>query len=309
MLPDFVIIGAMKAASTLLTECLRGHPEVHMPRGETQYFRDPDYSWSDISLVEEIFAGQPTGKRLGIKCPDYLGEPHCDVRIHADLAEPQLICVLRDPVDRAVSAYFWMMKWGMLPLEPVETGLAALLDNGGADHPVGYRSVIDWGFYGRHLDRYLQRWPSHKLLVQLNDDYRADGMSAVRAVFDYLGVDPTFNPKALGRDQNAGIFPLERIRFLNRRNKYAVTWADDRSWTKLARPTKPFEAGYNAGVVLTDRWILSRAYGNARPTISDGLTRRLWDLYEEDLHRASTLIGRDLVSRWARESHEGKRTQ
>jgi len=30
MLPDFVIIGAMKAASTLITECLRQHPEVYM---------------------------------------------------------------------------------------------------------------------------------------------------------------------------------------------------------------------------------------------------------------------------------------
>ena len=59
MLPDFVIIGAMKAASTLITECLRQHPEVYMPRGETPYFRDPEYSWSGIEIVEGIFAGQP----------------------------------------------------------------------------------------------------------------------------------------------------------------------------------------------------------------------------------------------------------
>ena len=308
MLPDFVIIGAMKAASTLITECLRQHPEVYMPRGETPYFRDPEYSWSGIEIVENIFTGQPAGRRLGIKSPDYLGEPCCARRIHDDLDEPQLICVLRDPVDRAVSAYYWAMKWGILPIAPIEAGMGALLDSGGTDHPVGYAQVIDWGFYGKHLQRYVDLWPSEKILVQLNEDYRADGLSAIREVFDHLGIDRTLEPKALGAVQNAGIYSLERLMFLNRRNKYAVKWAPDRSWVKLGRPTRPFQFAYNAAVVLTDRWVLSRRYGSTKPKISHDLERRLYGIYAEDVAHASKLLGRGLSS-WSARGTQGRTAQ
>jgi len=308
MLPDFVIIGAMKAASTLITECLRQHPEVYMPRGETPYFRDPDYSWSGIEIVEDIFAGQPAGRRLGIKSPDYLGEPHCDRRIHKDLNEPQLICVLRDPVDRAVSAYYWAMKWGLVPIETIEQGMRALLTSGGTDHPIGYAQVIDWGFYGKHLQRYADLWPSEKILVQLNENYRADGLSAIREVFDHLDIDRTAEPKALGAVQNAGIYSLERLRFLSHRNRYAVKWASDNSWVKLGRPTQPLEFAYNAAVVLADRWVLSKRYGSTKPKISQDLEQRLYGLYAEDIAHTSTLLGRDLSS-WSAPGTHGRTAQ
>jgi len=144
--------------------------------------------------------------------------------------------------------------------------------------------------------------------VQLNEDYRADGLSAIREVFDHLGVDRTVEPKALGAAQNAGIYSLERLRFLNRRNKYAVKWAPDKSWVKLGRPTQPFQFAYNAAVVLVDRWVLSRRYGSTKPEISHDLEQRLYGLYAEDIAHASKLLGRDLSS-WSAPGTHGRTVQ
>ncbi|MCH7980754.1 MAG: hypothetical protein IID59_04545 [Proteobacteria bacterium] len=41
-LPDFVIIGAQKSASTFLQECIREHPAVYMNREEDAFFEDPE---------------------------------------------------------------------------------------------------------------------------------------------------------------------------------------------------------------------------------------------------------------------------
>ena len=200
------------------------------------------------------------------------------------------------------------MKWGILPIAPIEVGMGALLDSSGTDHPVGYAQVIDWGFYGKHLQRYVDLWPSERILVQLNEDYRADGLSAIREVFDHLDIDRTVEPKALGAVQNAGIYSLERLMFLNRRNKYAVKWAPDKSWVKLGRPTRPFQFAYNAAVVLTDRWVLSRQYGSTKPEISHDLEQRLHSLYAEDIAHASKLLGRGLSS-WSARGTQGRTAQ
>lgn len=303
VLPDFVIIGAMKAASTLVTECLRQHPDVYMPRGETPHFRDPEYLWDSIDELGRVFRGTERFARHGIKSPDYLGEPECDLRIHRDLSEPQLICVLRDPAPRAISAYFWAMKWGVLPLRPVEEGMRDILDGKYGQYSVGCRQVIDWGYFGRHLQRYLGRWPREKMLILLDQDLKRNGEAAMRQVFAFLDVRHDVSPRALSSVQNEGIYSLARLAFLDRRNRYTVTWAPDRSWAKLQRPTRPVPAALNAGVVLTDRLILSRVHGNPRPRISDELTMRLRDLYREDVLLTQRVIGRDL-SAWLGRANE-----
>ena len=40
---DFIIVGAQKAASTLLVDALGQHPEIWMPNIETHFFHAPYY--------------------------------------------------------------------------------------------------------------------------------------------------------------------------------------------------------------------------------------------------------------------------
>ena len=38
MLPDFFVVGAQKAGSTYLLECLNDHPQIFMPEQEVAFF-------------------------------------------------------------------------------------------------------------------------------------------------------------------------------------------------------------------------------------------------------------------------------
>ena len=40
MLPDFFVIGAQKAGSTYLLQCLGEHPQIYMPPDEVAFFED-----------------------------------------------------------------------------------------------------------------------------------------------------------------------------------------------------------------------------------------------------------------------------
>lgn len=298
LLPDFVIIGAQKAASTLMSECLRQHPQAYMPRGENHYFRDPFYHRESLDDLAGLFASSGGYARRGIKCPDYLASPECRQRIRNDLCDPQLLVVLRNPVLRTVSAYHWWLKWGGLPLVPAEEGLSRLLDGFYAkDHPHS-KKILEYGLYGEHLAGWLEHFSRDNLLIMLDDDLRADAEHALAGVFTFLDIDPAFKPKALQRVQNAGIYSLARLRFLNRRNRFVVFPESDNTELRLARPTSAGQSAYNAAIVLTDRLVLSRLYRNASPMLSASLRERLVDYFSADVERLERLLGRDL-SMWS----------
>ena len=66
MLPDFFVIGAQKAGSTYLLECLGEHPQVFMPPAEVAFFEDPLYRSEDLAVfvrythVRGFFDHEPT---------------------------------------------------------------------------------------------------------------------------------------------------------------------------------------------------------------------------------------------------------
>lgn len=297
--PDFVVIGAQKAASSFLQSSLRRHPQMWLPAGEDPFFRDPVYDPAGLAGFARPYSRRRE-LRLGMKCPDYLGRPEVPARLHRDLAVPDLIVCLRDPVQRALSAYFWWMRWGLIPIAPAEEGLRRILDG---THDAGEQVVapiLDWGRYHHHLSRYLEIFPREKLLVLLDEDLRRDAPAAIRRAHEFLGVDPDRSPPSTGgtRD-NAGVYSLERLRLLNLRNRHMLHWDADRTHPTIPKPRNPLTRLYCNAIAATDRYLLARIHRDPKPVLSAELTGRLHAFYRDDLARLAGLIERDLT-RWDR---------
>lgn len=151
MLPNFLLIGAQKSATTFVHRCLCEHPNVFMPSGEIPFFKDPDYSQSDIESFERLFEKGYHKKAIGIKRPDYLHKPECPERIHRHIPSARLIAILRDPVDRAISAYYHNAKMGFAPLKHVNTGLLEVINGRHAEKYPRAAEIVEFGFYHKHL--------------------------------------------------------------------------------------------------------------------------------------------------------------
>lgn len=291
-LPDFVVIGAQKAGSVFLQECLRRHPDVWMPSGEDPFFHDPFYRPAERAAFVRRYARRPE-PRIGMKCPDYLGRPEVPARLAHDLHSPDLIACLRNPVDRAVSAYFWWMRWGLIPIEPVEVGLRRILD-GSHDSGSVVEPVLAYGRYHEHLARYLKTFPRQRLLILLDDDLRHDRRETLGRAADFLDVDPARFPGGAPRRDNASIYALERLRFLDRRNRYMVRWDEARTHPSMPKPRNPVTRLYCNAVAAVDRYVLAGFHDNGRPVLSPELDADLHEHYRDDLARLEELIGRDL---------------
>lgn len=193
--PDFLVIGAQKAGTTWLAQNLSMHPQIHLPPHELHFFDKSTRFAQGRDWYEAQFAPAPGVRVIGEKTPDYLwsegrgGEDHMPgiaARIHEMYPDLRLICILRDPVSRAVSAARHLIQTGRIPpatpLDDLLLGNKAAL---AAPH-----GVLEQGCYARHLETFQAYFPAERLCVIFYEDQlRADPLRVLRAVSAFLGVD------------------------------------------------------------------------------------------------------------------------
>lgn len=299
MLPDFVILGAQKSATTFVQCCLEEHPQVLMVPREVPCFEDPDYASFEIGELERLLEPASAERAHGIKRADYLAKPEVPQRIHRHLPEARLVAVLRDPVARAISAYFHYLKLGLLPLLPLERGMPMVLDGSlSASYPRA-ASVLEYGRYHAHLSRYLGLFPRRRLLVLIQEELARDNRAAMRQVYEFLGVDADFAPPSVGRSRNPGVYSMTRLRWLASRNRFMYRY-DGAHGRVRRRRLSPVGLLYAGGVTVLDRLVLSRLLGNSKPPCPGPLRRRLIDFYQPEVRGLEEMLQKDL-SGWLRD--------
>jgi hypothetical protein len=293
--PDFLVIGAQKSASTFVQVCLADHPEVWMPRGETPYFEDPDYGTLDRGHLERVVAGRREAK-VGVKRPSWIGCPEVPARITRDLPDARLVAVLRNPVERAVSAYFHFIRDGFLPLLPFDEGMTKVLD----DRAFWKRyprsdEIIRFGMYHHHLSMYEHFWRKDALLVLLHEDIVRDPMQSVRSLYRHLEVSEDHVPRSLGSRPQFVVYQPFRLRLL--RTVASATSRYDSARRRRIGPKNPLAAAINAAYWRFDRSVVGRFVPRGRAEMSPSMRERLTDIYREDVTRLQDMLDRDL-SAW-----------
>jgi hypothetical protein len=296
MLPKFVIIGAQKSASTFIQACLADHPDIYIPHGETPFFESPDYEHSNIKELEKIFEGR-SEKCVGIKRPTYLGKPEVPSRIRSHLPDAKLIAVLRNPIDRAISAYFHNINYGFIPPIVLETGMRKVVSD-----PL-YRSkyrrspeIIEFGYYYKYLSEYSHYMKNNRLLIFLHEDIISKPLESIQKAYDFLGVSKDFIPSSLNSRPQEVLYNLTRLRLITYRNRFIYDYNENR--TRLfPRKMTAVDKMIAGAFTILDRKLLSKILPNNKPKVGLELQNILYDLYASDNEALVDFINRDL-SAW-----------
>jgi hypothetical protein len=196
MLPNFLIIGVQKAATTWLAQCLGEHPNVFMSDKKELFFFD-NYFDKGLAWYEAHFDEWAGEAAIGEATPGYIFSLEAPGRIKAVLGdEAKLIVSLRHPVDRAYSAFGQYMRQGRVP---AKTDFPTFFRQG---DPLNMRRR---GHYVADLKRYLTHFPRENLLVLIYEELKEDNRQAIGDCFAFLGVDPQFIPESLTVKANKGI--------------------------------------------------------------------------------------------------------
>lgn len=194
-LPNFLIIGTQKAATTWLARRLEEHPKIWVAPREIHYFNLPEHHELGPAWYATHFDAAGDAPLVGEKTPAYFWSAPDEgddpngfaARMHALLPDAKLIVVLRDPVTRLISALsHHVRRRRVSPLvDPDE-----LLFGASADFGRGWR-LIDMGHYAQHLRTYRRYFAADQIkVVFYEDELRARPEETVRDCCRYLGADP-----------------------------------------------------------------------------------------------------------------------
>lgn len=180
-LPDFLIVGAQKAATTSLWAHLRSSPDVFMPELKEPNYFVKEANWSlGLDWYRSLFSEKTEGQIAGEAStgysvfPVFTGVPE---RIAAIVPDVKIIYLIREPVDRMVSSW---LQWRADGHDDRPLQEAVLRDT---------FHVFQSG-YATQLERYLEYFDRDAILVLRSDDLAADPAAALTAVCSLIGADP-----------------------------------------------------------------------------------------------------------------------
>lgn len=270
MKPDFIIIGAMKCATSTLHEQLARQPGFFMstPK-EPNYFSDDDVFAKGLQWYEGLFSGSEGAVLRGessthyTKLPLY---PRACKRMKEALPQVKLIYMMRHPMDRLVSHY--MHEWTQRVItRPIDAAIDA--------HP----ELIAYGQYARQLAPYLEAYGKESILPVFFKHFRTHMPAELTRVCRFLGYGA--EPQVV-TDLPVQNVSSERLR-LSPLSRFVV------EQPLLASVRRTF-------VPRTVRdMVKARFQLRKRPTLSTANADRLRTIFDQDLAQLGAMLGVDLT--------------
>jgi hypothetical protein len=305
-LPNFLLVGAQKSGTTSVYRYLRQHPDVFMPqKKEPRFFgassiytnislSDPHYEYLNRTTVftfedyAALFEDVTTERAIGEASIMYLYYYDTVIpEIKEFLGDVKIVAILRDPVDRAFSAYTHLVRERFEVLS-FERCLELEEERRRANWaPINF--FKDLGFYYKQVKAYVENFSAVKIF--LYDDLTREALGLMKDAYDFLEVDPSFVPDVTVRHNISGVpkslFFHRLVNFLTRSNALM-----DKA-KPMARVMLPKETRAR----LFEDLIALKVKNLAKPEMKPETREYLKNAYRDDLLRLQDLIDRDL-SRW-----------
>jgi len=272
-LPNFLIIGAAKAGTTSLYHYLRQHPDVYMsPVKEPRYFWSEGLAEGRLEIVsregyERLFDDVTSERAVGEATTHYLNSPSAPGRIAAELHDVRLVVSLRNPADRAYSSYLGRLQGG-----EEQCGVEEAM------RPGSY--YLQSSLYYPNLSRYFERFPRSRIKVLLFDELAANPRAVMQDLYEFLGVDPTFDVDVATLHNRAAV-PRSIVA-----NRIVVRTG---LFVHRLLPPSMRDTG------ITGR--IQRLFLRRPEPLSPAIRRQLLEQFRDDIGKTSALIGRPL-SHW-----------
>lgn len=263
-LPTFFVIGAAKTGTTSLHEYLAAHPEVAMTTEKEPSVFELMRLWRE-RLHEYPGLYDRDAEVRGESSTAYSAYPwQADVpdRIKSVVPDARFIYLVREPVTRMLSHYHqnvWDEK-GQRPFAEVLEDL-----EGEWNMPV-------WSSrFATQVERYHERFGPDSVLVIDNRELLRDRPAAMRRIFAFLGVEPSFTSPAWDAMHNTAASHRRPV-LLAHRLRLAGRPALERA---------PLKQLFTREVPV--------------PTLSDAERERLREFFRPEVERLRELTGLELA--------------
>jgi|APSaa5957512535_1039671.scaffolds.fasta_scaffold57419_2 hypothetical protein len=209
LLPNFLIVGAAKSGTTSLYHALKQHPDIYMSEKnkEPHFFCRKSYGEvgmgtpmakesikylvQDWEEYKNLFKSVKNEKMIGEASTGYLYKHEESIyEIKKNIGNVKIIIILRNPVDRAFSAYSHL-KQNQFETLDFNSALRAEKERKSKKWD-NFFMYADYGMYCKQVEAYMVNFSNVKIV--LFDDFKSDTKQVVADIYNFLGVNDDFIP-------------------------------------------------------------------------------------------------------------------
>lgn len=286
---DFWIIGAQKSGTTALFEYLGEHPDIFVPVTKEVHFfiRDELYEQGN-RYFGPLFGDAPDQVILGAADVDLMFCSHHAHRVHAYNPEIQLLAVLRNPVDRAYSGYWFARRLGFEDAETFEEALSREEERKKGSYFEQMKlTYLSRGYYAEQLSQFLAVFDRDQLRVILTEDLRRDPEATLESTLQWLGLPPALD--SIDYERRVNVAGVPRSMLLQK-----VLRSDESFLKGLLRSVLPHRARLFIRRHVINPMLAWNVEESSYPPMSDETRAKLEDHFAPHNEALADIIDREL---------------
>lgn len=196
--PNFFIVGVSKGGTTSLYNYLQGIPQIFLPiRKESHYFSrkiiPENHSERPVrSQVDylKLFENAPDKSIIVDASATHLSDPEAPKLIHEVSPEVKILISLRNPIERAYSAY--LMHWSRTIikktfLDEISYELTHKID---LSKP---NIRLPAGFYYEDVKRYLEIFGKNNVKIIIFEEWIKDPKRTIEEILKFINLNYNLN--------------------------------------------------------------------------------------------------------------------
>lgn len=190
---ELMICGAQKAGTTSLLHYLNAHQQIikQLVKEFAYFVLDDMYESGYKSAFEKYFeAPQKNNKKVVAKSVGIMYMPKAIKRLYEHNAKTHIVLLLRNPVERAYSNYFYALRKGDETILSFEQAIEAeprrLREDANLWRNCAY---LDRGIYCKSIEEFLKYFPKNQLHIYLFEDFKKDPEKICKEIFSILGLE------------------------------------------------------------------------------------------------------------------------
>jgi hypothetical protein len=283
---DIVIAGVQKAATSSLQVYIGQHPEVitHDEREFSFFVQDEEYNKGYEKIYQEYFPGAGESKKILIKNVGIIFWEDAMQRLREHNPHTKIILVLRNPADRAYSAY-WYAK--LLGREKETTFEKALRASDGKMFNKESRAITAYferGNYTAQLKTLYKYFKPAQVKIILFENLIRQPQNLFDDLFKFCEISNTYRPIIDKKLKGSSAQRFEWIAYLSNQQN---------SFRKIARELIPGRIRKNMRMKLNE--LNKKEF--TPPKMSEETRQELIEYYRPMVNELITLTGLDL-SHW-----------
>lgn len=293
--PNFFIVGAAKCGTTSLYYHLMKHPEVFFCEVikepyyfSTKYAQIPHHGKEDeindkkrtrlktFDHYLELFKNATDEKIIGEASTDYLYFYQVADDIKAMNPDAKIVISLRNPIDRAFSAYYHQVSKDRETLS-FENALKAEEGRIKDNYSFIWR-YKDVGLYSKRVKHFLDVFGPENVKIILFDDIKNDITAVVHDILEFLKLDTNLKVNASEKHRATGVYRFKKFNDLMFKQSLV---------RKILQKLLSQKARNRLLLKLTNMNL-------KKPQMKDETRKYLIDYFKADILETEKIIGRDL---------------